>query len=308
MEDYKAIGKRISNWGRWGKDDVLGTLNHLTQERLAAAGKLVKTGKLFEMGVPVSSGGIQLPGRSRTNPIHLMSMTALDKWTLPGWEDIIICDDYIFMPLQSVTQWDGLGHVGYDGCYYNGVPADSVRTQGGSQVLSIHQIAAKGVAGRGVLLDIAALNGVDRLPPEHAIHPEELEKCEARQGVKVGPGDILIVRTGWMRHYVVDGKPEIYWNGEPGLHLSCAEWLAKREVAATCSDNWAVEFLDPAKMALPLHCVLIRDLGMTLGEIFDLESLAADCAKDGVYEFLFTSPPIKTVGGVGSPITPLAIK
>lgn len=308
MDEYKAIGKKISNWGRWGKDDKLGTLNHITPERVAAAARLVKTGKVFEMGVPVSSGGIQLPGRSRINPVHLMSMTALDKFPMKGWEDIHICDDYLFLPLQSVTQWDGLAHVGYDGCYYNGVPADSVRTQGGSQVLSIHQIAEKGIAGRGVLLDIAKLNGVDRLPLGHEIHPEELERAEAAQGVKVGPGDILLVRTGWMRHYVVDNAPEIYWAGEPGLHLSCAEWLAKREVASVCSDNWAVEAFRPESMTLPLHCVLIRDLGMTLGEIFDLEALAADCAKDGAYEFLFTAPPLKVIGGVGTPITPLALK
>lgn len=308
MEDYRDIGKRLSNWGRWGADDRLGTLNHLNADRLAAAARLAKTGKLFDMGLEVSSGGVQLPGRSRINPVHLMSMTALDKFPMPGWEEIHICDDYLFLPLQSVTQWDGLGHVGYGGFFYNGVPADSVRTQGGSTILSIHQIAAKGVAGRGVLLDIAALNGVDRLPPEHAIHPEELERAEERQGVKVGPGDILIVRTGWMRHYKIDNNPELYWNGEPGLHLSCAEWLHEREVSALCCDNWAVEYIDPKAMTLPLHCVLIRDLGMTLGEILDLESLAEDCARDGVYEFLFTAPPVKVLGGVGTPITPLAIK
>lgn len=308
MEDYKAIGQRLSNWGRWGADDKLGTLNFLNAACVAAAGKLIKTGKMFDLGLEVSSGGVQLPGRSRINPIHLMSMTALDKFPMAGWEEIHICDDYLFLPLQSVTQWDGLGHVGYGGFFYNNTPADSVRTLSGSNVLSIHQIAEKGIAGRGVLLDIAALNGVDRLPPEHAIHPEELEKAEKRQGVTVRSGDIVLIRTGWMRHYKVDNNPEVYWRGECGMHLSTAEWLHKREVAALCCDNWAVEYIDPAAMTLPLHCVLIRDLGMTLGEIFDMEGLAEDCAKDGVYEFMFTAPPIKTIGGVGSPITPLAIK
>lgn len=308
METFQEIGQRLSNWGRWGADDRVGTLNHLTPDRLAAAARLVKTGKLIDLGLSVGPQGIQQPGASRINPIHLMSMTSLDLRKFAGWGNIVICDDYIFMPLQSVTQWDGLAHVGYDGKFYNDIDADTVTTLGGSAILSIDQIAKKGVAGRGVLLDIAALNGVDRLPLDHEIHPEELERAEQKQGVKVGPGDILLVRTGWLRHFKIDNSPTTYWHGEPGLHLSCAEWLHAREVASVCSDNWGVEFKHPDKPGLPLHCVLIRDLGMTLGEIFDLEELAEDCAADGVYEFMFTAPPIKVIGGVGTPITPLAMK
>ncbi|OJW27946.1 MAG: cyclase [Rhodospirillales bacterium 69-11] len=305
MEDFRKIGQKLSNWGRWGADDRLGTLNHLTPERLKAAAQLVKTGKLFELGLAISSNGIQPPGGPRNNPVHLMSITDLDKLS----PDAVYTDDYIFMPLQSVTQWDGLAHAGYDGMFYNGVPADTVTTMNGSTVLSIHQIAQKGIAGRGVLLDIAALNGVDRLARGHAIHPAELEAAEARQGVKVGPGDILLVRTGWIREFLVDKSPTSYWNGEPGLDLSCAQWLYDREVASVCSDNWGVEVRNPEiPGGLPLHSVAIRDMGMTLGEIFDLEALAQDCAADNVWEFLFTAPPLKVIGGVGTPITPLAMK
>lgn len=305
MENFRDLGKRLSNWGRWGKDDRLGTLNFLTAERLAAAARLVKTGKLFDLGLPISAEGIQPTGGARNNPVHLMSITALD----PLSPDAVYTDDYIFMPLQSVTQWDGLAHAGYDGMFYNGVAADTVTTMKGSTVISIHQIAAKGIAGRGVLLDIAALKGVDRLPHAYSIQPSELEEAEKRQGVKVGAGDILLVRTGWIRHFFIDKSPAAYWNGEAGLGLACAEWLHNREVAAVCSDNWGVEMRDPATNAgLPLHSVLIRDMGMTLGEIFDLEALSQDCAKDNVWEFLFTASPLKVIGGVGTPITPLAMK
>ena len=101
-----------------------------------------------------------------------------------------------------------------------------------------------------------------------------------------------------------------FWDGAAGLTLECAEWLHARDVAAVCSDNWGVERRDPTEVnsGLPLHCVLIRDMGMTLGEIFMLDALAEDCAKDGVWEFFFSAPPLKVVGGVGTPITPLAIK
>ncbi|OJW27939.1 MAG: cyclase [Rhodospirillales bacterium 69-11] len=306
MEPFRDIGKRLSNWGRWGKDDRLGTLNHITPERVAAAARLVKTGKILNMGLSVGANGIQ-PAGSRVNPVHLMNITSLDQ-PLPN---VIVADDYIFMPLQSVTQWDGLAHVGYDGRLYNDVPAETVTTMNGSTVISIEQIAEKGVAGRGVLLDITALNGVDRLKRGYAIEPAELEAAEKKQGVKVGPGDILIVRTGWIRHFLIDKSVPAYWDGEPGLSLACGEWLHKREVAAVCSDNWGVEVVDPPKRGadpLPLHCVLIRDMGMTLGEVFDLEALAKDCAADNVWEFLFTAPPLKVIGGVGTPITPLALK
>ncbi|MFL6603445.1 MAG: cyclase family protein [Steroidobacteraceae bacterium] len=305
--DFRALGRKLSNWGRWGPDDRLGTLNFITAERLVAAGRAIRTGKLFDLGIPVSSQGIQL-GVVRTNPVHLMSITPLDLKGRP--DGLSVADDYIFMPLQSVTQWDGLGHVGYDGLLYNNIPTDSITTMGGSTVLSIDQIAAKGVAGRGVLLDLARLRGVDRLEVSDVIMPRDLEVAEARQNVRVGSGDILIFRTGWIRHFLVDGSAAAYWNGNPGLHHSCAEWLSEREVAATASDNWMVE-LAPANtqdFPLPFHSIVIRDMGMTLGEIFDLEKLAQDCAADGVWDFFFSAPPLKVTGGVGAAITPLAIK
>jgi kynurenine formamidase len=306
-EPFRALGQKLSNWGRWGKDDRIGTLNHITTQDLVDAGKLIRTGKLFDLGIPVNAQGIQMGG-VRINPVHLMSITPLD---LKGREDgLIVADDYIFMALQSVTQWDGLGHVGYDDLLYNGVPASSITTMGGSQVLSIDQIAAKGIAGRGVLLDIAALKNVASLASGALITVADLEAAEARQDIRVRRGDILLVRTGWIQRFLVDRSPAAYWNGNPGLHYSCVAWLHEREVAAIASDNWCVEAVAPdqADMTLPFHSIAIRDMGMTLGEIFDLENLARDCAVDNVWEFFFTAPPLKVTGGVGAAITPLAIK
>jgi kynurenine formamidase len=308
MESFREVGKRLSNWGRWGPDDRLGALNHITPERRAAGAGLARTGKLFDLGLPVGAKGIQPSGGSRVNPVHLMNITSLDLRGRP--DNACVADDFIFMPLQSVTQWDGLAHFGYDGMLYNGVPADTVTTMHGSTVLSIDQIAASGPAGRGVLLDIARLRGVDRFPRGFGITPADLDEAEATQGVKVGAGDILLVRTGWLRHFTVDDSVAAFWDGAAGLDLACADWLHARDVAAVCSDNWGIERRDPteATSGLPLHCVLIRDMGMSLGEIFVLDELAADCAEDGVWEFFLAAPPLKVVGGVGTPITPLAIK
>ena len=307
---FRAVGKKLSNWDRWGAADRVGTLNHITSARLVAAGKLLKQGKLFDLGIPVNSSGPQLGG-IRVNPIHLMSVTPVDMEA--NYAKLIASDDYIIMPLQSVTQWDGLGHCGYDNLFYNAIPGKSVTTARGSSELSIDQIAAKGIAGRGVLLDIAALKGVPNLPAGEAITPADLEAAERRQGVKVMPGDILLVRTGWIRRFLVDNSAVGYWNGEPGLTYNCCEWLHEREVAVIASDNWGVEVMQPdikdlMNVAMPFHAIAIRDMGMTLGEIFDLEALSKDCADDGVWEFFFSAPPLKVTGGVGSPITPLAIK
>ena len=305
MEDFRDLGARLRNWGRWGDDDERGTLNHITPERLVAAGGLIRQGRIFDLGIPFDEAGPQ-PGGGRINPVHLMSQTG-DTQMFPG--GFKYADDYIFMPLQGATQWDSLAHVYYDDHLYNGFPSSDVTVVGAFHD-TIDKIA-KGVAGRGVLLDIARLKGVDWLENSYVITPDDLDAAIAAQGdVAVGAGDILVFRTGWRRLFVEHGSPQEFMAGEPGLGQDCCEWLHARDVAAVCSDNWAIEVLpgeDP-NAVFNVHMVLIRDMGMTLGEILDLEELAADCAADGVWEFFFCAPPLKVTKGVGSPINPLAIK
>jgi kynurenine formamidase len=314
VEEFRAIGARYSNWGRWGSGDRIGTLNHITSDSVVAAGKLIKRGKIFDLAIPLDRDGVQIGVGGRTNPVHLMSCSPLDtehfNQHLIEPEGMINVDDFIMMPLQCATQWDGLGHVGYDGKFYNAVPASSITTNRGSTCLSIHQTLEKGIAGRGVLLDIAALRGIGRMAAGEVITPGDLEAAERRQKVEVRAGDILILRTGLIQHFTVDRSPAAYWNGEPGIDLSCVEWLYRRGVAALASDNWGIEVVHPhsTKFFMPVHCVLIRDLGMTLGEIFDLDALARDCEEDGAWEFFFSAPALKVSNGVGSPISPLAIK
>jgi kynurenine formamidase len=305
--DFREVGQRLSNWGRWGEDDRIGTLNHLTPARTAAAAHGVRTGRIVCLGLPVSNAGIQVGLGGRVNPIHTMCLTPPDFADRP--DRMIVADDALFLPLQSVTQWDGLGHVGYDDLLYNGVPAGSITTGAGSKALSIDQIAARGVAGRGLLLDIARIRGKDRLEAGEAITAADLDAALVAQGCDTLPGDILIVRTGWIRCFTQDGNAAAYWNGEPGLSLDCAEWLHKREIAALASDNWGIEVMPANDTAfeMPVHCVLIRDMGMTLGEVFVLDELAEGCAAEGQWSFFFTAPPLLVKGGVGSPLTPLAI-
>jgi len=305
VEDFRAVGERLRNWGRWGADDERGTTNLITPERLVAAGGLIRQGKVFDLGIPFDEKGPQ-PGGGRINPVHLMSENG-DEQVFPG--GFKYADDYIFMPLQGATQWDSLAHVFYDEQLYNGFPSQGVSMKGAAHCSIDKQ--AKGIAGRGVLLDIAALKGVEWMEAGTVITPDDLEAAAARQGgVEVGSGDILVFRTGWRRKFLREADPVAFMAGEPGLGQDCCAWLRERDVAAVCSDNWAIEVLpgeDPGAV-FNVHMVLIRDMGMTLGEILDLEELAADCESDGVWEFFFAAPVLKVSRAVGSPINPLAIK
>jgi kynurenine formamidase len=235
-----------------------------------------------------------------------MTVMPTDDLHLSG--GINISDDFISMPLQGATQWDSLAHVGYDDLFYNNVPVRSVMALGGASRNAIDN-ALPGIVGRGVLVDIARARGVEWLQAGESIEPDELDSALAAQGVSVGSGDIVVLRTGWRRKALVEGW-ENWLAGNPGLGLACAPWLHDKEVAAVVSDNWGIEVSPAAEGTgiLPLHCVLIRDLGMMLGEILDLEELAADCAADGVWDFFLSAAPLRVVGGVGSPVSPLAIK
>jgi kynurenine formamidase len=304
MEDFRALGKRLSNWGRWGAEDERGTVNFVTPDKLVAAGALIKQGKVFDLGIPFDEAGPQ-PGGGRINPVHLMSQTG-DMQLFPG--GFKYADDYIFMPLQGATQWDALAHVYYDDQLYNGFSANEVSVVGTARDSIDKQ--AKGITGRGVLLDIAKLKGVEWLEAGYVVTPDDFEAAIAAQGVAVGRGDILLFRTGWRRQFLTKQSPQEFMAGEPGIGQDCCEWLHDKEVAAILSDNWAIEVLPGQNpdVVFNVHMVLIRDMGMALGEILDLEELAADCAADNVWEFFFCAPPLKVTKAVGSPINPLAIK
>ena len=305
MDVLRTLARKVSNWGRWGPDDEVGTVNFITPEVVRRAAGCVKRGDVFSLGLPLGADGPQLGTHGRMNPIHLMS--ALEG-RVSAEGDFRYSDDMIVMPLQCATQWDSLAHVHYDGQLYNGFPATAI-TAAGAARNAIDRVGA-GIVSRGVLLDVARLWGVERVAPGVAIKPTDLDAAERAAGVRVGTGDVLLVRTGHLGAFKVDRDREGYLRRAPGLGVACVEWLHARQVAAVATDTVAVEVIpweDPA-VPLPLHLLCIRDMGLTLGEMFDLDALAADCARDGVWEFLFSAPPLKVTGGVGSPLNPLAVK
>ncbi|MFC8046142.1 cyclase family protein [Nocardia sp. NPDC057353] len=326
LTDFRKLGDEVRNWGRWGAADELGTLNFITPDKVAQAAGLVRHGKVFPLGVDFGSSGPQGAFKFRHNPVHVMTVDGGDVTALteygPKWlrnsvgaevagffadNPFRFNDDMIVMPLQAATQWDALSHVYYDDTLYNGFPAASV-TSFGAYHCGIDKVDGKGITSRGVLLDLVAHRGAETfLAPGEPITPDELDEVAKRQGVEIGSGDIVLVRTGWWARF-----EEVGDGAEPysGLDWRCAKWLHEREVAAVAADNLMVE--DPVSGVdgtfLPMHMLCLRDMGLMLGEYWDLTALAADCAADGVYEFQLVAPPLRVVGAVGSPLNPIAIK
>jgi kynurenine formamidase len=309
MERVRRIAEKISNWGRWGADDERGTLNLITPDVVKRATACVRRGDIFSLGLSLGGEGPQTGSViGRFNPQHYM--TAIGSLIGDDPRGFCYSDDVLSLPLQSVTQWDSLAHVHYDGKLYNGYVASEVLGPSGATKNGIDKLAVNGIVSRGVLVDVARHRGIDRVAPGTAIRTGEIDDILAAQGSKLLPGDILVIRTGHLSVFKNDGDRETYlWQG-PGLGLDAAEWIRARDLAAVCSDTTAVEVMpceDPS-LLYPLHLLCLRDMGMTFGEMFDLDELAADCAADGCWEFLLTAPPLKVTGGIGSPINPLAIK
>lgn len=306
MERLADIARAVSNWGRWGAEDERGTINLITPDVVRRGAACVRRGVAFSLGLPLGAEGPQFGQAGRVNPLHLM--TATDGRMSADPDGLRYADDVVVMPLQCATQWDSLAHIHYGGHLYNGHPASSI-TAAGAGRNGIDKMAT-GIVSRGVLLDVARAHGVPRLAPGHAITPADLDDAARRQGVQVAPGDVLLVRTGHMSVFTVEGDRVGYMRQMPGLGTACIRWLHAHDVAAVATDTNMVEVypLEDPTVMLPLHTVCIRDMGLTLGEMFDLEALAADCATDGVWEFLLSAPVLRVTGGVGSPLNPLAIK
>ncbi|RFU18777.1 cyclase family protein [Geodermatophilus marinus] len=314
-----AAAKRCSNWGRWGNDDVLGTLNFLTEAKRVEGARLVRRGVSFSLAQRFEMDGPQKGWRRRTNPVHTMLDTGTDaERGVQGFpHGIGGADDVITMPLQASTQWDGLGHIFDHGMAWNGRRAGDVVTSDGDRVTGIETAAAQ-IAGRGVLLDVGRAIGHDgELPDGFAITPAHLEATVAAQGesARVGRGDLLMVRTGRLtraRRDLAEGRGwgDYAGGNSPGLSFTTADWLHATEIAGIATDTWGFEVrpneFDDAFQ--PLHQVVIPNMGLFVGEMWDLEALAADCAADGVWDFFLTAAPLPVTGAVGAPVNPIAVK
>ena len=296
------------NWGKWGADDELGTLNYITPDVVRHAASLVKQGKVFGLGLPYD---MKSPRGSTRVIQHYMTSTAQGAGQKPGFSE-----DVLTTITHGTSHWDGIGHMFAHGKLYNGYDVETNATERGLLKCGIHKTSDK-VVTRGVLIDLARHLGVRHLASDHLITVADVEGAARKQGVAFRQGDMILIHTGWEIVWHEQGMAA-FWRASPGIGWEVSQWLKKIKASAFGSDSDSNEIIPcepdtPAKVGvpgwkLPIHVELNRNQGMLLGDHIFLAELAKDCAADGVYEFMFVGPPLNLLNGTGSPINPLAIK
>lgn len=317
--DYAALPRPDEtglplSWGVWGPDDELGTLNHITPETVRTAAVQIRRGLRFNLDLPLHLPlGATAPGAHRRRAAPVATMITEDG---PGR---LSRDDRLDgFWLQASSQWDGLTHIGDPRHgFYNGVRPEQV-THGEASRNGIDKVAQFGLAGRGVLVDIPRFRAATGRPwsvmGQQVVSAVELAACLAHQGVTPLPGDILLVRLGWVRA-LFDApdmaasdalfRPRDYSGLSGGEDMWA--WLWDQRVAAVAADSPTVEVWPMQEGRPSLHLAIAR-LGMTIGEMFDFEALAEDSARTGDYCAFMTSSPLNLRGGVGSPPNAMAIR
>ena len=302
--EFHEVAAQVRNWGRWGDDDEIGTLNLITPEVRRRAAASVRSGRAFSLAMPLDEAeGIQvgvIPGRN--NPVHRMTLVNAPLEG-DGGGDTFNSDDAVDLSLQAATHWDGLCHVSYGGHIYNGYPADTIDEAGAGRC-GIHKITT--LTSRGVLLDVARTKGMDILEVGYAITAANLDAAHELGGVTVEPGDVVLMRTG--QGGLLPDK-WAYTLGGAGLTMDTARWFRRHDVAAVATDSLIFEVYPfEGDMTLPIHLLHLVEMGMTQGQNWVLDDLAADCADDGQYDFLLDASPLPFVKAVGSPVNPVAVK
>lgn len=309
-QDIEALALQHRRWGNWGPDDELGAMNFIDEGTVKNAVSLVRRGEVVSCAMEYNAFGPQTGNLGRHNPIHYMLQDGGDielkaQEHLPG---LRYADDSIVMPLQSGTHWDAFSHIFYADQMYNGYGVEHVTSSGARK--NALETMREQLVGRGVLLDFPRFKNVPWLQPGTRIDAEMLVACAEAQGVEIGRGDIVLVRTGHMALARAEGWGEYAGGDAAGLSLDTASVIVDREVAAIASDTWGIEVRpnETDEIMQPLHVVLLVNAGVVFGEMFDLERLAEACAQDGVYEFLFIGAPLPFTGAVGGPVNPIAIR
>ena len=288
--EFDELFQKVSNWGRWGKDDQLGAVNLVTAEKRRQAAALVKTGQT----VSLAHNPLTERAEDNNNPFEhtMLRGNNMDRYAVSyhGY---------------AHSHIDALCHFLYKDQTYNGFARADVNTDKGCAKLGIDNLK-NGIVTRGVLIDIPRLRGVEYLEPGTAIYAEDVEAWEKKAGVKIGSGDAILLRTGrWARRAKVGP-----WNvaqSAAGFHASIATWIKARNVAIVGSD--AGEDVTPSQVegvALPVHTLLITGMGINLLDNHDLEAVAEAASRLNRWEFMITIAPVPVTGGTGFPVNTIA--
>jgi kynurenine formamidase len=316
QSDVLTYQETLSNWGRWGPDDQLGTLNLITPTVRRSATALVRDGIsvscAWDLETMPQEGdvfgpvhrfmimtGEGLRDEHRVAPPH--PVPGIDTTRFAGAAEYM---GFVFHGV-NVTHIDALSHVFWDAQSYNGGPAELVNAMFGATNLAVTAMR-DGVLTRGVLVDVAAARGVPWLEPGEGVFPEDLAAAEARQGITVGEGDAVLLRTGYGRRKRERGPIPMH-EGQAGWHVASLPWLRDRGVAAIgCDTAQDVVPSGYPEMPLPVHIIGMVTMGLLLIDNCDLETLAATCERLRRYEFMLTIAPLRLTGGTGSPANPIA--
>jgi len=282
------------NWGRWGPEDERGALNRITPDVVKRAVATVESGQPLSLAVPMAPG--QGPIFAGRQPLqHFMTRHGGDYAAGLPEKGFGFADDYLLVATHGTTHVDALSHIWQDGLMWNGFSSNTV-TSRGAKYCDIAQ--AGPITTRAILVDLD--DGRDG--PERPIAVDELAAGVAATGVTPEEGDALLIRTGWLRRWREGSATVEQWSG---LHPECADWIDEQGFSLVGADNIAVEFgpaPDPLDAA-PLHVALVRNCGIYLLELMDLEAVAAT----GRHAFLLCVAPMPLAGGVGSPVNPVAV-
>src|SRR5467141_1195194 len=281
---------------KWGAGDERGSGNHMKPASVMRAKELIKTGEVIEIA-HVMNDKMPLSGTRRFD-VHVKRTFMNDFSNRRGSNEELVVSEIG----QVGTQFDGFAHQSHEDSHYNCFKNCAISTRGGFTKLGIEKVGT--LMTRGVLIDIAALKGVEMLPDTYEITPQDLQQALQRQNVTLQPGDAVLIHTGWGRLFAKDNAR--FMKSCPGIGVAAAEWLAKQDPLLVGSDNWPVEVApNPDKeISLPVHQIMLVVNGIHLLEIMKLDELAAKKA----YEFAFVMQPLKLKGFTGSTVAPSAVR
>jgi kynurenine formamidase len=302
-DTMREVFEKVKNWGRWGAEDEMGALNLITPAKRRQGAACVEAGEVVSCALELA---VQ-PSPENLHPALHMMIQGGDDCLLPGlnFESVM---DFVGVAFHGMatSHIDALCHVFVDGLMYNGFSKDEVKSTGARK--GSIMCAKEGIASRGVLLDMPRAGGVSWLEPNTFIRVSDLEDAEAKQGVRVEEGDILLVGTGRDARRAAHGPWSPIGVGLAGLHPECIPWLHERGVAVLGGDGVS----DPLPgggiegWAMPVHQCALVAMGVHLLDNLRLDVLGEACARHERWAFQLTIAPLRIAKGTGSPVNPIA--
>jgi kynurenine formamidase len=300
LSAHESRGDDKCTPSKFGAQDQIGALNHVTAAKTLAASKLVTKGKAYRLGIETNKNTPAYPPRTFAITVVQPSQT---MGTTIGPNKATYNDDIITGWVGIGSQLDGLGHLGIDNIYYNCNKAPDFVKVDGLTKLGIENVPA--IATRVVVLDMAGLLGSNPVKEGTAFNRAEIDRAMKAQGIKaIEKGDVVLFYTGWLKLIGKDDKR--YGAGEPGIGVEGAKYLASLGVAMVGADTWAVEVLPGEKEtgAFPVHQIFLASNGIYILENMNTEEMV----KDKAWEAFFTLGPARITGAVQAIINPIAIR